>query len=773
MAKTHLPLANQTPAPLTNQTPVAAPPLLDFGMCMPDEGMYLDLQDTLGGGNSFIDGLMGGDAVCEEPEPAVCEDPWSSWLGEDDGVCDAEPEFGLDESGELTSEDPVVGVCEDEPQVCVDVEEQPDEDVLAAIREPLNYGVLDWAITDADARSAMSQLDGLPAEQRTRILDQLRESGHLERLLDNLSDEDKEAYACTLGRIPAEDRINELTSYGILDWAVTDAEASEALTILASVPPEQVDQVMAGVNLDRLLANAPDDQIANLRTVFANSSDPALKARVWAAWASRNATARADATGGDQSDDIASDMETEANGEVAKLLTDYQTALADPANAGEAGQARVRQQFNDRINGMDARKTHELDIELQHDVRITNEDANRTWTDDELTQIGATLDRLPPDHVLGNDKIVRIHRDDIYVENGTPTAGVGGTHSGGVITIYDSGVNGGYRATGDRSEIGDHNTGGAVGHRGLSPLEETLAHEIGHDIHDIHDDVFDRFQALAGWQDMDRGDVISALQADGMSEADAIAMVDSIEAERSNPDGTDTSYQSRHPRIHGDWVYEVDPYSGDFLRRRAGFMPGDDSVDPTTNTINRPDLSGTGPNSVDNYEYAASNYKDHFAEMYSHMVHIPETVHNDYVEEPQRRLDAARQAEQLARDQLTALQQPGSGATADQLQAAQDAVTAAERARSQRQGQFDAMSGQWNLLRTEVFGVTPEIEANAQTEISTLVAALPPDQSASGQQLAADFERDLQRAATPQQIQQLRERYQQRIRDLSGVCEAP
>ena len=124
-----------------------------------------------------------------------------------------------------------------------------------------------------------------------------------------------------------------------------------------------------------------------------------------------------------------------------------------------------------------------------------------------------------------------------------------------------------------------------------------------------------------------------------------------------------------------------------------------------------------------------------------------------------------------AQTNLDALRAPGSTATAEQIAAAQTALTTAQQGVTAAQGQYDALSGQWNTMRTDVFGVTPQVESNANAQINTLVSALPPENQGEGQRLQAQFQTELQRAATPDQIQALIRRYQDQINGIGGVCE--
>lgn len=128
---------------------------------------------------------------------------------------------------------------EDSPEENAEGEEEEDDaTVLEQIQDLLEYGIFDWAITDAEAREVLTILKGLSADQRGRVIASMRQNGHLERLLDNAARADRAAFSVVLEAMPIEDRLRILLSYGLLDWAITDAEARECVQMLQAAPPE-------------------------------------------------------------------------------------------------------------------------------------------------------------------------------------------------------------------------------------------------------------------------------------------------------------------------------------------------------------------------------------------------------------------------------------------------------------------------------------------------------------------------------------------------------
>lgn len=606
-----------------------------------------------------------------------------------------------------------------------------DKDVLEKIDDLLSYGAFDWAITDGEAREVLQILRGLDEAQRQRILARMKASGKLQRLLDNISAEDKTLYADVLGAFPPAQRIQLLLEYEILlDWVVTDAEATEALDILLAVPTAQLDGVLEKIELERLIANVPASRHGDFQLLYQRSTEPAHKALLWQVAFVHKAEQDADASGVSKAEDIKSDTRTEAEQEVDKLLEEYQAELA--AAATPADRQNVKQKYLQKLAELDRRKRLELQIEVGHNVRFTNEDATRVWSEKELQQMQAVFERLPAAHVSGNNLLKKVHRDDVHDEG----ANIGGTHSGGVITIYDSGITGSYRATGESSHLSEHALGGAAGYEKLSPLEETVTHEIGHDIHDINSQQFQDIQDLAGWESLSKSEVLDGLKQDRMPETDARALVRRLDADRDKP------YYNRNPEKHAGWIYMVDPYSSHYLRRQAGHLPGDAET---------PEAPGQK-----HYGYAASNPKDHFAELYAHMVHVPERAYQDYVELPEQRLQAAQQKQQQAQAKLKALR--ASSAAQVDIQKAEKALRIANRELAGRQDQYDALSKQWDIMREQIFGVDSTLVDTAYQELLAMANAKPDEpRKAAARKHAEDFKKDARKAATPKQLTRMKD----------------
>lgn len=134
-----------------------------------------------------------------------------------------------------------------------DVEEAPitprlPEGTLSRLRELLSYGVADWAITDADARTAFAVFQELDPEQVAVAVHKLDSADplHVDRFIDNLPSSDRwgsdrRTFLRILDAREPDKNIEfarELLARDIFDWAVTDEEARLAFHIVKALPRE-------------------------------------------------------------------------------------------------------------------------------------------------------------------------------------------------------------------------------------------------------------------------------------------------------------------------------------------------------------------------------------------------------------------------------------------------------------------------------------------------------------------------------------------------------
>jgi hypothetical protein len=144
---------------------------------------------------------------------------------------------------------------------------------VGRIKDLLSYGLFDWAIRDAEAVEALTILQGLPKVEQAEFVS---ETKYLERLRSNLPSERlpelESIEQSVAGSLPAkgvvEDIIDKL-SYGLFDWAITDAEAIAALEKLMTLTGEPLAVALSRINYGRLMDNLPDDRKQELIDLLA------------------------------------------------------------------------------------------------------------------------------------------------------------------------------------------------------------------------------------------------------------------------------------------------------------------------------------------------------------------------------------------------------------------------------------------------------------------------------------------------------------------------
>lgn len=178
-------------------------------------------------------------------------------------------------------------------------------DVIDDVRKKLSYGVFDWAITDSEAMEALAALATIPPANLANELKRLG-SKYVTRLLDNLPDAARtgDVYRRVLealGSTGVMPFAKQELSYGLFDWAITDAEVTRVFNTFTSLPVTTQEQFLADLNaagrLGRLISHAnkghhalyirpwimtltrgalTPQQREILRTIVAESSDDAL-----------------------------------------------------------------------------------------------------------------------------------------------------------------------------------------------------------------------------------------------------------------------------------------------------------------------------------------------------------------------------------------------------------------------------------------------------------------------------------------------------------------
>ncbi len=136
-------------------------------------------------------------------------------------------------------------------------------DVIGDVRDKLSYGAFDWCITDREAMDSLALLGGIAPASLAGELARL-EDKYVTRLLDNLPGRAKtgEIYTrvlVTLGPTRVMPYITDLLSYGVFDWAITDAEVSRVFNVFEAFGAAEKEQLITRLyqtnKLGRLISN--------------------------------------------------------------------------------------------------------------------------------------------------------------------------------------------------------------------------------------------------------------------------------------------------------------------------------------------------------------------------------------------------------------------------------------------------------------------------------------------------------------------------------------
>lgn len=137
-------------------------------------------------------------------------------------------------------------------------------DAITDVEKLLSYGLLDWAITDADAMEALAILQTIPDADLGKELSRLGQK-YVDRLLDNLPDAAKSGPEYTkiiqaLGAARTVPYAKDLLSYGLFDLVITDAEVTQVFNTFTNLPDAERETFLAELNasgrLSRLVSNS-------------------------------------------------------------------------------------------------------------------------------------------------------------------------------------------------------------------------------------------------------------------------------------------------------------------------------------------------------------------------------------------------------------------------------------------------------------------------------------------------------------------------------------
>ncbi|MGH4011663.1 MAG: eCIS core domain-containing protein [Pseudonocardiaceae bacterium] len=118
---------------------------------------------------------------------------------------------------------------------------------IERINSLLSYGFFDWAITDREAVEALMLLRSMSQQDRAIALRQI----NVDRLLDNLPERRKPELAVFLVSALPPSQIGAIIGRSLetslIDWFVTANDASGALDLIETLPPDQRDRVFDGL----------------------------------------------------------------------------------------------------------------------------------------------------------------------------------------------------------------------------------------------------------------------------------------------------------------------------------------------------------------------------------------------------------------------------------------------------------------------------------------------------------------------------------------------
>ncbi|HEY8145922.1 MAG TPA: hypothetical protein VIG06_24745 [Kofleriaceae bacterium] len=619
--------------------------------------------------------------------------------------------------------------------------DQADEDTSQEISDAAVIGVQSIAAEAAEARDDnRTASETAIREQEAAAQVSRNETSDLANDASQEMEDDRKALDGDIDQQWVDDamaRSGELLSTDGLDWAVTDGDSVEAMHVMASLPPHLQGQVIDGLSdaeLETLLSEMDEERHEHLESLVDASTDPERKLELWQHY--QRSKAMQDAT---------------RNGDAFSFLIAGQTAVEVGEEAALLdGKKQDGTLTYDDVKELVARKRLENQIEMEYGINVTNEKDNPNtadderfralgpnagtriaWSESELLELQAVLEELPDAHVQDNDSLREFRREDVKIDrSGTPQPSTGGSHSKGVVRIFDKGVdpNATFRHSGDVREGVDPN-GNPIG-ANLGTLEVVVAHELGHNVHDQNPLAWAAFQAAAGWDtDLDE----SALIAGGVLSPQQIAQM------KSNQQ----TYQVGD-KEYGYRYGELNAFDTDRL--------------PTTGH----DPANPGA-ARDTWWYARDNYKDHFAETYMKAVLVPEQLAVDMLDEPESRLagevvqrDMAAAARDTAKANLAALHATSPPPPMQDLLAGytewnyREAELATwEQDVAEAKESRDSMALQYDIMRDGIF------------HTSQAVAAAQADMEAAGVEEAqvADFLDKASRLATPDQVEGLKKSY--------------
>lgn len=548
--------------------------------------------------------------------------------------------------------------------------------------------------------------------------------------MEGLSDEDRLKYT--------QNRVEQKLESGLFN-PVTDGEARIALQTVKTLPPDLqgklVEKLEKG-SFDRLLENVPAAEQEQFDTLLKNTHDPERKLKLWSKYHlakvksdaskkkeqtadeghlwSRDSKQEENKRLNDRRDEIVSSTSNEIDDESAYLMEKQKKGTLSEAD----------------VDALMQRKDHEHQLEMKYNVNLVNNKGKRqdgtkiAWMDNELTEVESGLARMPMSHVKGNKLLKEIRRANISEKEKDPANPIiGGDHLGGVIRVFDGGVTDRYRHTGDTRQLADPTIVPAAG-ADISPLEEVIAHEIGHDIHDQHPAAFKKFQEAAGWES---GLNSRELKKKGLKQGE----IDRLERGEQVKDTDERRRYTLDPYNHG-------PFGG------ARFLAADEGAIParTGSPASSPARSAC---TLDTWDYARSNPRDHFAEHFQKAIHTPEKLAHDLLDAPQKLIEEQIGKRDAERAKLDVLKTRDPKPSEIEIKEQEKALAVEQRRLDAGIGNQQAKRRQFDIMRNDVFH-TDQATATALEKLRG--KGVPPDR-------LQEFMQKAGRASTPEQVELL------------------
>lgn len=283
-------------------------------------------------------------------------------------------------------------------------------DVIDDVRDNLSYSFIDWAVTDSEAMESLALLGSIDPVVFPAEIARLGPK-YVTRLLDNLPDAAKtgevyERLITTIGAAGVAGHAIDQLSYGLFDWAITDADVTRVFNVFTNLPEAQREKFLTELNasgyLDRLIDNS-------------TSAHHSLHIRPW----------------------------------IKKLVP---TALT----VKQKNIMRVMVENTEEI------ETLKLLTETRFNIKVgPTTIPGRTpadWTASNMSTVYLVLDKLPDAHVANNKRLLRLGQ----FEQASKTVGDTTITTGGVYSSKKNELALNTKATGDIKDTIRHETGHSV-----------------------------------------------------------------------------------------------------------------------------------------------------------------------------------------------------------------------------------------------------------------------------------------------------------------------